>query len=54
MRRILVTNDDGISSHGLWSLVDGLRDLGELVVMAPDSPKSGTGMSLTFHKPLRV
>ncbi len=54
LRRILVTNDDGISSHGLWSLADGLRDLGELAVMAPDSPKSGTGMSLTSHKPLRV
>lgn len=54
MRRILVTNDDGISSHGLWSLADSLRELGELAVMAPDSPRSGTGMSLTFHKPLRV
>jgi len=54
LKRILITNDDGISSHGLWSLRDGLRDLGELVITAPDSPKSGTGMSLTFHKPLRV
>ena len=54
MKRILITNDDGISSHGLWSLRDGLRELGDLVVTAPDSPKSGTGMSLTFHKPLRV
>jgi 5'-nucleotidase len=54
LRRILVTNDDGVSSPGLWSLHDGLRGLGDLVVIAPDSPKSGTGMSLTFHKPLRV
>jgi 5'-nucleotidase len=54
LNRILVTNDDGVSSPGLWSLHDGLRGLGDLVVIAPDSPKSGTGMSLTFHKPLRV
>jgi 5'-nucleotidase len=54
LRRILVTNDDGISSYGLWSLRDGLQQLGDIVVIAPDSPKSGTGMSLTFHKPLRV
>ena len=54
MRRILLTNDDGITSFGLWSLRDSIDELGDLVVVAPDSPKSGTGMSLTFHKPLRV
>ena len=54
MSRILVTNDDGVSSPGLWSVRDGLRGVGDLLVVAPDSPKSGTGMSLTFHKPLRV
>jgi 5'-nucleotidase len=52
--KILITNDDGVSSHGLWALRDGLGQLGDLVIIAPDSPKSGTGMSLTFHKPLRV
>jgi len=54
LRRILLTNDDGVTSYGLWSLRDDLRELGEILAIAPDSPKSGTGMSLTFHKPLRV
>lgn len=54
MSRILVTNDDGVASLGLWALNDALRDVGEPIVIAPDSPRSATGMSLTFHKPLRL
>lgn len=54
MRRILVTNDDGVSSPGLWALNDSLQAIGETVVISPDSPRSATGMSLTFHKPLRL
>ena len=54
LRRILVTNDDGVSSPGLWALNDSLQAIGETVVIAPDSPRSATGMSLTFHKPLRL
>jgi len=54
LRRILVTNDDGVSSPGLWALNDSLQAIGETVVVSPDSPRSATGMSLTFHKPLRL
>jgi len=54
MTTILLTNDDGISSLGLWTLHDSLESLGQLVVITPDSPRSATGMSLTFHKPLRI
>lgn len=54
MPTILLTNDDGISSQGLWSLHDSLEPLGQLLVITPDSPRSATGMSLTFHKPLRI
>jgi len=51
---ILLTNDDGIMSVGLRALWDGLNGLGQVVAVAPESPRSATGMSLTFHKPLRV
>lgn len=54
MPTILVTNDDGIASQGLWPLCDKLKSVGRITVIAPESPRSATGMSLTFHKPLRV
>lgn len=54
MARILLTNDDGVMSPGLWALRRTLSKLGETVVVAPDGPRSATSMSLTFHKPLRI
>ncbi len=51
---ILVTNDDGITSLGIRALVDAVRDLGEVVVVAPDSPQSGMGHAITINKPLRL
>ena len=38
---ILISNDDGITAKGINELIRMLRPLGELVVMAPDSPRSG-------------
>lgn len=52
--RILLTNDDGIRAPGLWSLYHALKGLGEVIVVAPESMRSATGMSLTLHKPLRL
>ena len=46
--RILVTNDDGIDSPGLTTLVRELAGLGEVVVCAPDSNRSGSSHSTTF------
>jgi len=54
MAVILLTNDDGIMSPGLRILHESLRELGEVVPVAPESPRSAAGMSLTFHKPLRM
>jgi len=54
MTTILLTNDDGPTSQGLWALHDVLEPMGQLLVITPDSPRSATGMSLTFHKPLRI
>lgn len=49
---ILVSNDDGISAKGISELIKFLRPLGEIVVMAPDSPRSGSGCALTVTKPV--
>jgi 5'-nucleotidase len=43
---ILVTNDDGIESDGLWALVEALAPLGEVLVVAPDRQWSGGGRSM--------
>lgn len=51
---ILVTNDDGIHSPGILALAEGLGDLGEVVVVAPDRERSAAGHSLTLHTPLRA
>ncbi len=51
---ILVTNDDGIHSHGIQSLADSLASVGEVVIAAPDRERSAAGHSLTLHAPLRA
>jgi len=51
---ILITNDDGIYSEGLLALKGALQDLGRVVVVAPDRPRSASGHSITLHKPLRL
>jgi 5'-nucleotidase len=49
---ILITNDDGISAKGIQSLIRFLRPLGELLVVAPDSAKSGQSCALTVTAPV--
>jgi len=44
---ILITNDDGIASRGIKLLVELMGELGELLVVAPDSPQSGMGHAVT-------
>lgn len=51
---ILVTNDDGIVAPGIRALVEVAREIGEVVVVAPDSPQSGKGHAITIHDPLRL
>ncbi len=51
---ILVTNDDGITAPGIRNLVEAVRDLGHVVVVAPDSPQSGMGHAITIGQPLRL
>ena len=49
---ILVTNDDGITAPGLRALVRYMKELGEVVVVAPDSPQSGKGHAITLDTTL--
>jgi len=51
---ILVTNDDGVTAPGLLALVEALRSLGQVSVLAPDRNWSASGHVKTLHKPLRV
>ncbi len=51
---ILVTNDDGITAPGIRALVEAVKDLGQVIVIAPDSPQSGMGHAITMGVPLRV
>ena len=54
MKRILVTNDDGIQSAGLAALKDALAPLGEVTVVAPLTETSAISHALTLHNPLRL
>jgi 5'-nucleotidase len=51
---ILVTNDDGINSRGIYDLVVALREVGDVIVMAPLGEQSAVGHALTVSLPLRV
>lgn len=52
--RILVSNDDGYRAEGLQRLVDALRPLADVTVVAPELNRSGASNSLTLDVPLRV
>jgi 5'-nucleotidase len=51
---ILVTNDDGVNAPGLLALVQEMRKLGEVTVLAPDHNWSASGHVKTMHRPMRV
>ena len=49
---ILVTNDDGINAPGIRTLVSVIKDIGDVIVVAPDSPQSGMGHAITINSTL--
>ena len=51
--KILITNDDGISSNGIITLANKFKEMGEVIVVAPEMQMSATSHSLTTGKPLR-
>ncbi|QDU33668.1 5'-nucleotidase SurE [Poriferisphaera corsica] len=52
--RILLTNDDGIEAPGLIALYNAIKDLGDILVVAPATVQSATSHAVTFHKPVPV
>jgi 5'-nucleotidase len=54
MPHILITNDDGVTAPGLFALVQEMRKLGKVSVLAPDKNWSASGHVKTMHRPLRV
>ena len=51
---ILVTNDDSISAPGIRFLIDVMKEIGEVVVVAPDSPQSAMGHAITINSTLSL
>ena len=52
--RILVSNDDGVYSDGIWALARELTSIAEVVIVAPDREQSAVGTAVSLRKPLRV
>ncbi|MGN0020651.1 MAG: 5'/3'-nucleotidase SurE [Sphingobacterium hotanense] len=51
---ILVVNDDGITAPGIKVLLEVMQEIGDVIVVAPDSPQSGMGHAITIGRPLRL
>src|ERR1044072_17610 len=54
LHTILISNDDGITAPGIRNLVEAVKDLGKIIVVAPDKPQSGMGHAITIGHPLRL
>ncbi len=52
--KILVTNDDGIDSPGIWALAEAMSRVGETLIVAPDREQSGVGTSVSLHSGMSV
>lgn len=51
---ILLSNDDGVHAQGLLCLKRAMKEIGDVLVVAPDRPRSSCSHAITLHKPLRV
>jgi len=51
---LLISNDDGIGSRGINALAQSLKEIGEIVVVAPDRQQSAVGHAITVNTPLRA
>src|SRR5574343_10460 len=51
---ILITNDDSIVAPGIRALIEVMKELGEVVVVAPDSPQSAMGHAITINNTLKL
>ncbi|MDL2323017.1 5'/3'-nucleotidase SurE [Bacteroidales bacterium OttesenSCG-928-A17] len=51
---ILISNDDGVQALGINQLIESARSLGDLLVVAPDGPRSGMSSAITSINPIRA
>lgn len=51
---ILASNDDGITSPGITHLIECMKELGDVIVVAPDKPQSAMGHAITINEPIRL
>ncbi len=51
---IFITNDDGFDSKGINALIEGVKGLGKILVVAPEGPRSGMSSAITSVNPIRV
>lgn len=53
LKRILITNDDGIYADGIRALAEAMKTIGEVYIVAPESEQSAVGHGITVRRPLR-
>lgn len=51
---ILVTNDDSITAPGIRVLIEVMKEIGDVIVVAPDSPQSAMGHAITINNTLHI
>ncbi len=51
---ILITNDDGIVAPGIRALIAVMKEIGDVIVVAPDSPQSAMGHAITINNTLKI
>lgn len=51
---ILISNDDGINARGLFHLIDCVKEMGDIIAVAPDMPHSAQSSAISVEKPLRI
>lgn len=54
MKNILLSNDDGIHSPGLWALKEHFEGKYQVFIVAPERERSATGHSISLHDPIRL
>jgi 5'-nucleotidase len=54
MKNVLLSNDDGVHSRGLWTLKEHLEGDYRVFVVAPDRERSASGHSISLHDPIRL
>ena len=52
--KILLTNDDGINARGLTTLRESIKEIADVIVVAPETEQSAVGHAITLSDPLRV